>query len=174
MPHISRPIIKLAAVLSALLAVTAPAGARQDDQKQPVNIVSDEQLADLKANILIFKGNVIGTQGTIKLHADKVEVRRDENDKLKSIVGYGNPTTFEQTMDDGKIVHSSSSTITYLPQSNDIVLEGRATIWQDSSRLSGDRIIYNTRTERMKATNTARQGSRVQSTFMPSELKKDK
>ncbi|MCR5084464.1 MAG: lipopolysaccharide transport periplasmic protein LptA [Succinivibrionaceae bacterium] len=163
-----------ASLLALLLCLPGTALALQSDREQPVHVVSDEQLADLKANLLIFKGNVIGTQGSIIIHADKVEVRRDENDELKSIIGYGAPATFEQTMDDGKVVNSNSSVITYLPQSNDVILQGKAVIWQGSSRLTGERVIYNTLTERMKATNTVDPGNRVQSTFIPAEMRKDK
>lgn len=167
-------LIKKAAAAAVLTAaVINPAAAGSDDYSQPINVVSEEQLADLKANKVIFSGHVVATQGTMRINADKVEITRDSAGKLESIVAYGQPVTFEQILDNGRPIHSRSSSISYLPKQSLVVLQGKATIWQDENSMSGERIEYNIQTQKMRANNAASQGGRVSSTFVPSDFKSD-
>lgn len=106
----------------------------------------------------------------MEVHADKAELTRDENDELKEVIAYGKPATFKQLQENGKVIHSQSSIIQYLPKKNLLILIGRATIWQENSHVDGERIEYNTITKQLKASNENSQGGRVQSTFIPSEL----
>lgn len=108
----------------------------------------------------------------MELHADKAELSRNSKGELQEVKAYGKPATFKQKQDDGKLVHSQSSIIQYLPEKNLLILIGRATIWQDNSHVDGERIEYNTVTRQLKASNENSQGGRVQSTFLPQELKK--
>ena len=122
-----------------------------------------------------FSGNVVATQGTMKITADKVEITRDDEGKLKMVTAYGSPTTFEQMMENGKPIHSRSATINYEPNKNLIVLTGKATVWQGESRMVGERIEYNVKTQTMRANNkTKSQGGRVSSTFIPSDFQQQK
>ncbi len=158
-----------------ILAVMLPGSALalKDDTKQPINILSVEQVADLAKNELTFIGNVTATQGSMKIDADKIEIKRNDEGKLQSIIAFGSPATFEQLMDNGKTIKSRSSTISYLPGSSDVILQGKVTVWQGESQLSGERIEYNVTTQRMRAENAKSQGGRVTSTFIPSELKQE-
>ncbi|MBO6258296.1 MAG: lipopolysaccharide transport periplasmic protein LptA [Succinivibrio sp.] len=165
-----RKTIKLT-VLVLTLAST-PAMALKSDTEQPLHIESDEQLADLQANKAIFTGKVHAVQGTIELNADKTEVIRDDKGQLKEVHAYGNPVTYRQKQDNGKIIRSQSSVLDYYPQRDLVVLTGKATIWQDESHVNGEKIEYNLNTQKMKASNANAQGGRVQSTFIPQEFKK--
>lgn len=162
--------LSISLILASMLSAGA-AHALQSDYEQPINVVSEAQLADLKSNRIVFEGNVEATQGTMKINADKVEVERSSNGRLKSIIAYGSPVTFEQTLDNGKPIHTNSRILSYLPEQNLVVLSGRATIWQGESRMSGERIEYNIQTQKMRAENQRNQGGRVSSTFVPAELK---
>ena len=86
---------------------------------------------------------------------------------------FRSPATYRQLQENGKIIHSQSSIIHYLPKKNLLILIGRATIWQENSHVDGERIEYNTITKQLKATNENSQDGRVQSTFIPQELKSD-
>ncbi len=160
-------------LIFASIIFASEAFALQSDYEKPINVVSEQQMADLKANRVIFEGDVEATQGTMKINADKVEVQRASNGQLESIIAYGNPVTFEQTLDNGKPIHTKSRTLSYLPVQNLVVLSGQATIWQGESRMSGERIEYNIQTQKMRAENQRAQGGRVSSTFVPAELKNE-
>lgn len=164
--------IKLSALVLALNCISLPAYALKSDQQQPINVESIEQSADLQANKLVFSGEVVATQGTIKITADKVEVNRDTNGSLKSVIAYGTPVTFEQQQDNGSYIRSRSTTLSYLPSDTKIVLQGRVMIWQGESKMTGERIEYNITTQKLHASNNNSQGGRVSSTFVPSDFKK--
>lgn len=153
------------------IALCSNALALQNDSEQPLNIVSKEQVADFNNNKAVFIGNVVATQGSMELQADKAEIIRDEKDELKEVKAYGKPATFKQLQDNGKTIRSQSAIIRYVPKDNLLILIGRATIWQDNSHVNGERIEYNTVTKQLKASNDNSQGGRVQSTFIPQELK---
>ena len=170
MQHTIQTLNKISAGLALSLFLATPAMALKDDTNQPLNVVSKEQIADFDSNKAIFLENVIATQGTMEVHADKAELTRDENDELKDVIAYGKPATFKQLQENGKVIHSQSSIIQYLPKKNLLILIGRATIWQENSHVDGERIEYNTITKQLKASNENSQGGRVQSTFIPSEL----
>ncbi len=172
MLHIIQRARKIKLVVLMIALASQSAFALKDDAEQPLNIISKEQIADFEANKAIFIKDVVATQGSMELHADKAELTRNSNGELQEVKAYGRPATFKQKQDDGKIVHSQSSIIQYLPEKNLLILIGRATIWQDNSHVDGERIEYNTVTRQLKASNENSQGGRVQSTFMPQEMKK--
>ena len=148
--------------------------ALKDDTSQPLNIISNEQLADFNNNKAIFVGEVVATQGSIEIHAQRAEITRNNNGELKEIIAYGKPTTYKQTQDNGKVINSRSSIMRYIPADNQIILIGKATIFQENSHVNGEKIVYNTVTKQLKATNGNAQNGRVQSTFVPNELKNKK
>ncbi|MGN0902237.1 MAG: lipopolysaccharide transport periplasmic protein LptA [Succinivibrio sp.] len=164
---------KISFFTALLPLLSLPAAALDNDTEQPLNVVSTEQIADFNRNKAIFIGNVVATQGSMELHADKAELTRDEKGELKDIKSYGKPTTFKQLQENGKEIRTKSAIIEYYPQKNLLILIGRATIWQGNSHVDGERIIYNTLTKQLKATNENSQDGRVQSTFIPQELRDD-
>ncbi|WP_295351606.1 lipopolysaccharide transport periplasmic protein LptA [uncultured Succinivibrio sp.] len=172
MLHIIQRARKTKLVLLMIALASQSAYALKDDTEQPLNIISKEQIADFESNKAIFIKDVVATQGSMELHADKAELSRNSKGELQEVKAYGKPATFKQLQDDGKLVHSQSSIIQYLPEKNLLILIGRATIWQDNSHVDGERIEYNTVTRQLKASNENSQGGRVQSTFLPQELKK--
>lgn len=172
MLHIIQRARKTKLVLLMIALASQSAYALKDDTEQPLNIISKEQIADFESNKAIFIKDVVATQGSMELHADKAELTRNSKGELQEVKAYGKPATFKQLQDDGKLVHSQSSIIQYLPEKNLLILIGRATIWQDNSHVDGERIEYNTVTRQLKASNENSQGGRVQSTFLPQELKK--
>ena len=163
-------IITLISLLALSFFLTK-AYALKSDYTKPINVVSKEQVADLKKNKVIFDGAVHVTQGSMEIKADRIEVLRGKDGKLSSIKAYGSPVTFKQKLDTGKIFHTRSSTLSYLPKDTMIVLEGKASIWQGESRMEGERIEYNIQTQKMRAHNKKTQGGRVSSTFIPAQLK---
>lgn len=169
-----RSIIRKLLIASAVLTVCNSAYALKSDKEQPINVQSVEQSADLQANKLLFSGDVEATQGSLKLKADKVEIIRANDGGLKSIVAYGTPVTFEQKQDNGSYIKARASTLSYYPQQTNIVLQGRAVVWQGESKMTGERIEYNINSQKLRAVNNNSQGGRVSSTFVPADFKKDK
>jgi len=94
----------LASLALALLAAGAPAHAEKADRTKPMSVTSggdNPDVLDLKKHSAVFTGNVVITQGTLEIHADRVEVSEDpEGNQLGYAFGSASkPATFRQKRD---------------------------------------------------------------------------
>ena len=157
------------ALASALLAASLPALAKTGDTDQPIHIESDQQSLDMQGNVVTFTGNVVVTQGTIKINADKVVVTRPGGEKGKEVIdGFGNPATFYQMQDNGKPVKGRASKMHYELQNDFVVLTGNAHLEQLDSNIQGDKITYLVKEQKMQA--SSEKGKRVTTVLVPSQL----
>ena len=96
---------QVSAVLAALLLVPgSPAQAEKADRTKPMSVTSsgpNPDTVDLKKHSAVFTGNVVITQGTLVIHADRVEVSQDaDGNQLGFAYGSpGRPATFRQKRD---------------------------------------------------------------------------
>jgi len=136
-----------AATLAALMALgTGSAMAQSADLRQPINIDADQAEVDYKANISRYSGNVVLTQGSIKVRASNVELSRSGqriNTKLT-----GQPATYQQTLDNGTPVSASANQIIYGAESGIIELSGNARITRGADVVAAQDIRYNIATGR--------------------------
>jgi len=157
------------ALASVLLAASVPALAVTGDTDQPIHIESDQQSLDMQGNVVTFTGNVVVTQGTIKINADKVVVTRPGGQEGKEIIdGYGNPATFYQMQDNGKPVQGHAGQLHYELQNDFVVLTGNAFLEQQDSNITGDKITYLVKEQKMQA--FSEKGKRVTTVLVPSQL----
>ncbi|MEX3018029.1 lipopolysaccharide ABC transporter substrate-binding protein LptA [Kluyvera sp. STS39-E] len=157
------------ALAASLLAASLPAMAVTGDTDQPIHIESDQQSLDMQGNIVTFTGNVVVTQGTIKINADKVVVTRPADQKGKEVIdGYGNPATFYQMQDNGKPVKGHASKMRYELQNDFVVLTGNAYLEQLDSNIKGDKITYLVKEQKMQAFSD--KGKRVTTVLVPSQI----
>ncbi|MBK4715338.1 MULTISPECIES: lipopolysaccharide ABC transporter substrate-binding protein LptA [Tenebrionibacter/Tenebrionicola group] len=152
-----------------LLAASLPTMALTGDTDKPIHIESDQQALDMQGNIVTFTGNVIVTQGSIKINADKVVVTRPGGEQGKEVVeGYGKPATFYQMQDNGKPVKGHADKMRYELQNDYVVLTGNAWLEQLDSNIKGDRITYLVKEQKMQA--FSEKGKRVTTVLVPSQL----
>ena len=157
-------------LIGSLLATSLPALALTGDSDKPVNINSANQALDMQGNVATFTGNVIVTQGSIKITADKVVVTRPGGDSKKTVVdAYGNPATFYQLQDDGKPVKGHAAKMHYELAKDFVELTGNAYIEQLDSNVKGDRITYLVKEQKMQA-SSAGENKRVTTVLVPSQL----
>ena len=157
------------ALLASLLAASLPAMALTGDTNQPIHIESDQQSLDMQGNVVTFTGNVVVTQGSIKINADKVVVTRPANQQGKEVIdGYGNPATFYQMQDNGKPVKGRASKMHYELANDFVVLTGNAYLEQLDSNIKGDKITYLVKEQKMQAFSD--KGKRVTTVLVPSQL----
>ena len=157
------------ALAGSLLAASLPAMALTGDTNQPIHIESDQQSLDMQGNIVTFTGNVVVTQGSIKINADKVVVTRPADQKGKEVIdGYGNPATFYQMQDNGKPVKGRASKMHYELANDFVVLTGNAYLEQLDSNIKGDKITYLVKEQKMQAFSD--KGKRVTTVLVPSQI----
>ncbi|MDU4397234.1 MAG: LptA/OstA family protein, partial [Haemophilus parainfluenzae] len=63
-------------LLTALMMTSLSAFALKDDTNKPINIVSDNQSLDMENSVVTFTDNVVITQGSILIKANKVVITR--------------------------------------------------------------------------------------------------
>lgn len=152
-----------------LLAASFSACALTGDTEKPIHIESDQQSLDMQGNIVTFTGNVVVTQGSIKINADKVVVTRPGGEEGKEVIdGFGKPATFYQMQDSGKPVKGHASKMHYELQNDFVVLTGDAFLEQLDSNIKGDKITYLVKEQKMQA--FSEKGKRVTTILVPSQL----
>ncbi len=106
--------LRRALFASSLFAASLPALAVTGDTTQPIHINSAQQSLDMQANTVTFTGNVVVTQGTIEVKADKVVVTRPQGAQGQEVIeAFGNPVTFFQMQDNGKPVKGRAQKVRY-------------------------------------------------------------
>ncbi|MGS9102319.1 lipopolysaccharide transport periplasmic protein LptA, partial [Salmonella enterica subsp. enterica serovar Infantis] len=99
-----------------------------------------------------FTGNVVMTQGTIKINADKLLFTLPCVEQWKEVIdGYGNPATFYQMQDNGKPVKGHASHMHYERAKDFVVLTGNAYLEQLDSNITGDKLTYLVKEQKMQA-----------------------
>src|SRR5262245_5231576 len=68
------PVLGLCFALVATQAWPAAEALPKIDSSQPIAVNADSFLADLNGETGVYTGNVIVTQGAIRLHADRVKI----------------------------------------------------------------------------------------------------
>ncbi|PKH25821.1 lipopolysaccharide ABC transporter substrate-binding protein LptA [Enterobacterales bacterium CwR94] len=155
---------------SVLFAAALPAFALTGDSEKPVSVTSQNQALDMNGNVATFTGNVIITQGSIKITADKVVVNRPGGDSNKTIIdAYGAPATFYQMQDNGKPVQGHAQKMHYELAKDFVELTGEAYLEQLDSNVKGDRITYLVKEQKMQAFSN-NSGKRVTTILVPSQL----
>lgn len=148
--------------------------AKVDDLEQEVKIAAASQEADIKNNQVIFFGPVEVTQGSIKMNADKLRVFSKEDKSGKTLVATGSPATYTQTMDDGRPATASAKEIRYELATRTLTLMGNATLEQDGSQVTGNRIKYNISLQQLIAESTGQGDDRVITIIQPEAYQEEK
>jgi len=103
-PGAAGPRHALLALVAALAVAGGPAQAEKADRGKPMSVTSsgtNPDTIDLRKHSAAFTGNVVITQGTLEIHADRVEVSQDpDGGQLGYAFGSpGKPATFRQKRD---------------------------------------------------------------------------
>ncbi|MBV7387041.1 lipopolysaccharide transport periplasmic protein LptA [Pasteurellaceae bacterium TAE3-ERU1] len=157
--------------LAAALLCSVSAYALKDDTQQPINISSDNQSLDLEHNVVTFSDNVVITQGSILIKAGKVTITRPgENDKngQEKVAAYGSPVTFQQQLDNGKIIHGRANQVNYDVGAQFLKLTGNAQLKQEDSQIDAQIITYDVQKQQMIAKNNGK--GRVKTVLYPAQL----
>nr|WP_232043110.1 lipopolysaccharide transport periplasmic protein LptA [Candidatus Erwinia haradaeae] len=141
------------------------------DFSQPIHIHADHQMIDIIKNIATATGNVLVTQGSIKLTADKIILNRPGGDNQKIFIDAdGSLTTFYQMQENGKPIKGHAKQIHYELNTNKVELNGNAYLEQLNSNIQCDHLIYRIKENKIDA--IGQNGHRITSTLIPSQLKK--
>ena len=173
----SRRLAALA--FAALLALAAPARAETGDREKPINYSADRGDLNYETKIGKLDGNVVVTQGTIIVRADRVTFRQNPDNSMQ-VTAYGNPVTFRQKRDGSDEYYEGyAQRIEYDGAQDLLELFDRALLKRGTDEIRSNYISYNTKTEVFKAegrpdtpaaaASDTGPGARVRGTFQPRE-----
>jgi len=134
------------AILCAALLIS-PAHAEKADRDKPVNLEADTVTLDDIKKISVYQGNVILSQGTLMLRADRVQVTQNAGG-LDKISAVGRRVAFRQKLDGrDEFIEGFSDRIEFDSASSQLELIGQARLRRDGDELRGAQISYNADTE---------------------------
>ena len=143
--------------LVAALAIVLPARAEQSDRNKPINFAGDSGDANLQARGGALTGNVLITQGTLSIRADRI-VFRQNNDNSLSATAYGNPVAIRQKRDGvDEYYEGYAQRVEYDGAKELVELFDRALLKRGQDEIRSNYVSYNTATEVFKA--EGREGS---------------
>ena len=129
-------------VVGAWMLLSTSALALDSDRQQPIQIVADVAIRDEIAGETRYEGNVVLTQGSLKITADELTILHSTDD-ADWIVATGQPATLvQQPTPDQPPVDASALRIEYVRSEDLVRLVKDARIAQNGSTLSGNQIDY--------------------------------
>jgi len=162
----------MACALGAVLA--APAGADKGDREKPINFSADQPAeVDFEKRVGTLRGNVVITQGTTTIRADRIEFKQNADNSL-SATAFGNPVSFRQKKDDSdEYFEGFAQRAVYDGQKQLLELFDRALLKQGSDEIRSNYVSYNSATGIFKAEGrpdapgVEGPGDRVRGVFQP-------
>lgn len=152
--------------------------AEKADRKKPVYLEADRATVEdvnrkESSRISIFTGNVILTQGTMRIHADKL-VMKEDLDGFKHATATGDLVSFRQKRDGlDEYVEGWSQRVEYDSKTDKIELFRQARLKRGVDEVQGDYISYDMNTEFFKVIGSKERGvesgpdKRVRITIQP-------
>lgn len=163
-------------LLPLLLAAIAalPAAAEKADREKEIVIGADVATADDVNRSSTFDGNVVITQGTMRITAARVNIKEDAK-RYKYYVATGSPVTFRQKRDNvDEWVEGFAQRAEFDDRNDLLKLHGNARVKSNQNEITGEFISYDMRRELAQVTGAppgqaAPAGSRVKVIIVPAK-----
>ena len=147
------------------LALSLVATAVAATQGEPVKISADSLELDQKNQSTTYSGNVLLTQGEMRLTADSLTVFV-KSGKLGHIEARGEPAHFESQLKDGTTVVGEARELRFDSTAGLLTLIGNSRLVQGQNRIGNDFIEYDLNRGNLKA-GGKKAKKRVEVTFQP-------
>lgn len=140
-------ILSLGAALGSATAWALPS-----DREQPIRIQANSAELDDRQGVAVYRGDVVITQGTLKITGDTVTITRTASGDVDVFTSVGKPAYYEQLPEEGKqIVQAYGLTIQYFSSNERIVLIDQAKVIQEGNTFEGEKIVYDTQRQIVNA-----------------------
>ncbi len=171
--------LRLLAAGAFALLLAAPAAAEKSDREKEIQVLADRLSADDAKKEAVYEGNVIVTQGTMRITSARIVVREDA-EGYRKYVATGDPVTFRQKRD--KVddwIDGSAQRAEFDDRNDQLRLFSGARLRSSQGELAGDYISYDRGKEFFEVTGAApgaaapAAGSRVKATIIPQKKAAD-
>jgi lipopolysaccharide export system protein LptA len=177
MTPVLRFLLRFAGTVVLAGAAALPAAAEKADRDKPINYQADSGDVNYQTKVGTLLGNVILTQGTLTIHADKIIFHQNPDNSV-SATAFGNPITFREKRDNvDEYYEGVAQRAEYDGQRRFLELFDRALLRQGTDEIRSNYISYNAETEFFKAEGRADSraaaagetplGARVRGVFQP-------
>jgi lipopolysaccharide export system protein LptA len=166
--HRTRTRIELLALFVTALCACGFAQARQSDKDQPIHVRANTFAGSQDSGKIVFIGSFHMDQGTFQADGAKATGYTDPDDtsQWQRVVVTGDPAHFQQTQDNGTLVHGQAATIDYKVSENTVLLTGNASVVQQGrGEFHGEKLVYNTDSGEIQGSPTT--GGQVHITLQP-------
>ncbi len=148
-----------------LACLCTPALGANPDQSQPIYIESDKARRDDLNGITTYEGDVVVTQGSLLIRAEKVTLLTSKDGDVKTVVANGAPANYQQKPAEHKaVIKARAYTIEYNIEQERITLTKEAWLNQDGATFEAALIDYNMATEVVNASGGVLSNSNGEST----------
>ena len=142
-------------LFAAAALATGPAFAERADREKEIVLVADHWTGDDANKVTTLTGNVVVTQGTMRMTADKLTVKEDAQ-KNKVYIASGAPVTFRQKRDKvDEYVDGVAQRAEFDEKTDMLRLFTRAKVKSGSNEIAGDFISYDMAREVAEASGAA-------------------
>ena len=151
-----------------LLCISSLVQALPEDALQPIHITADNATRNDKTGITIYSGDVILTQGSMKITGQSLELRQTQK-AVTSIIAKGSLAQFQQRPAVNKeITYAYGKTLDYNIRTEELEITEQAKVSQGTDSFSGNRIIYDMKKSTVNAFgDNSSKGERVQMIIQP-------
>lgn len=131
-----------------LLLIAAPcAYAEKADRDKPIRLESNTATMDDVKKVGVYEGNVVLTQGTLEIRADKLVVKEDA-EGFQYGTAYGSPASFRQKREGfDEYIEGYALRIEYDGKKDLVQLFNQARMKRDQDEARGNYISYDSKTE---------------------------
>ena len=137
------------AICATLLA--APLHAEKADREKPITFTSDDGEVNYEKRTGVLKGNVVITQGTMTIKADRINFKQNADNSLSATV-FGNPLAFRQKRDGAEGYYEGwAQRAEYDGPKEQLELFDNAILKRGADEIRSNYISYNSATELFKA-----------------------
>jgi lipopolysaccharide export system protein LptA len=134
-----------------LLFGASTSQALDSDRNQPINVRARHVEADQRTGLAVYRGNVVVTQGSLVLHAERLEVKTRDG-RSEWMRAFGSPARARMQPEAGaEEVHLSAARIDYDAVAHVAELRGDAIVTQGRNRFAAPYARYDLAAETLQA-----------------------
>lgn len=164
-----KPLAKtllLGGLMGGLVGVSVLANALPSDANEPIKLLADKATYSERTGVTSYSGNVIITQGTLRLTASNITVNLSPSRSINSVIATGSPATMQQVVTKEKgLAKGQANKIDYNSVTGILTLTGNAKLVQNGASFAGNVIRYSLKAGDVEATAGGNQ--RVELIFPP-------
>lgn len=170
------PTLCRAFAIAYLLALAPPVHAEKADREKEINFTADDAKVDYEKRTGALNGNVVITQGTLTIKANRIDFRQNDDNSM-SAVAHGSPVTFRQKRDGSDEYYEGwAQRADYDGSKEFLELFDNAVLKRGADEIHSNYISYNAATEFFKAEgrptavpvpDNLGRSDRVRGTFQP-------